>query len=174
MTRRLPPIAVALPLLAACGGAPPPLPYSPVHHAPKVAAHAALPKVPSLRATQIGRVPDGTFGPYLGQGKAGGVLVWAAAEGDARGWYAAAVAPDGTLRGAARRLADAPPDIGLVVVRGSPESAGYTVVSTRRTALSEWVEATLLDDKGELVAGPRALAEIHGRALWVEAVPLGT
>lgn len=165
----------ALVLAAACS-APPQAPRAPKHHLPTTthAAGPASPLVPALRAAQIARVPEGTFGPYLGQGKEGGVLVWAAAEGEQRGWYSAAVTGEGVLKTAARRIADAPPDIGLVVVRGAPDVRGFTIVSTRRTALSEWVEVTFVDDQGALVAGPRALTELRGRALWVEAVELKT
>jgi hypothetical protein len=172
MSRRFWPWPLWLVLAAACGGPSVPA-YRPEHHAPARPVRPPVPAVPALRATQIARVPDGTFGPYLGQSKDGAVLVWAAAEGEQRAWYLSAVDPDGTSRGAPRRLADAAPDIGLVVVRGAPRASGYTLVSTRRTALSEWVEVTLLNERNEVVIGPRALAELHSRALWVEAVPLG-
>jgi hypothetical protein len=172
MSRRIWPLGLGLALAAACGGASVPA-YKPVPHPPGRQARALAPMVPALHATQIARVPDGTFGPYLGQGKEGAVLAWAAAEGQQRSWYLALLDPDGAPRGAVRRLADAPPEVGLVVVRGSSENGSYTLVSTRRTALSEWVEVTFLNERGELVAGPRALAELRARALWVEVVPLG-
>jgi hypothetical protein len=129
--------------------------------------------VPALRSTAITKVPDGTFGPYVGQGKNGGLIAWAAVEDAHRGWYVVPTTPEGALRGAPRRVADAPAEVGVVVLRGRPDGPGFTLVNTRRTALSEWVEVTLLGDNGELVAGPRALAELHGAALWVEVVPLG-
>ena len=171
MLRRL--SLLALTLAAACSEPPAP-PRAPKHHLPTTPRQArpTTPLVPALRATEIARVPEGTFGPYLGQGKDGGVLVWAAAEDEHRGWYSASVTGEGATKTAGRRIADAPADIGLVVVRGAPDVPGYAVVSTRRTALSEWVEVTLLDDEGAVVAGPRALTELRGRALWVEAVGL--
>ncbi len=118
-------------------------------------------------------MPDGTFGPYVGESAHGALVVWAAAEEGGRGWHALAADADGTPIAPARRIADAPPDIGLVVVRGGPGASVLAVASTRRTGLGEWVEVTLVRDNGELVAPPRALVELGTRALWIEVVPLG-
>ena len=102
--------------------------------------------IPALRGKQIAKVPEGTYGPYVGQAKDGALVVWAAEDpkAETRGWYATPVAPDGTPRAAARRLADAPPDVGLVVVRGSKDSGELALASTRRTALGEWVEVAIV------------------------------
>jgi len=172
MLRSLAPPSLALTLLVGCGASTSPIPHGPIHHVAKSRAPSGL-GIPALRSTAIAKVPDGTFGPYLGQGRDGALVAWAAAEGERRGWYAAAVDPAGALRGPVARIADAPSDVGLVVVRGGADTPGFTIVSTRRTALSEWVEVTLVGAKGQLVAGPRPLAELHGHVLWVEAVPLG-
>jgi hypothetical protein len=131
--------------------------------------------IPALRAKQIAKVPEGTFGPYVGQAKDGALVVWAAqdADADTRGWYATPVGADGTPRAAARRLADAPPDVGLVVVRGNKDSSELALASTRRTALGEWIEVALIRANGELVSPPRQIAELKTRALWLEVVPLG-
>ncbi|HTQ04093.1 MAG TPA: hypothetical protein VMI54_09555 [Polyangiaceae bacterium] len=173
MLRSLGPLSLAIALFS-CSSQPTLPVQTPLRHPiVKRAPVAKAPHAPALDSTPITKVPDGTFGPYLGQGKNGGLLAWAQAEGDKRGWYVAPVTPEGALRAAPKRVADAPPEVGVVVVRGRPDGPGFTIVSTRRTALSEWVEATLLDDNGAIVAGPRALAELHGAALWVEVVPLG-
>ena len=172
MLRSFGPPLLTLTLLVGCGATTSPLPHGPIHHAATGRMSPAA-GTPSLRSTAIAKVPDGTFGPYLGQGRDGSLVAWAALEGAQRGWYAAAVDPAGALRGPVKRIADAPADVGLVVVRGGADTPGFAIVSTRRTALSEWVEATLVGPSGQLNAGPRPLAELHGHALWVEAVPLG-
>ncbi len=163
----------ALGLFAACGS--PPTPVEPRVHrvTPRPAPSALAADVPSLHSTLITKVPDGTFGPYIGQGRDDSLVAWAAAEGEQRGWYVVPVSPAGALRGAPKRIADAPPEIGVVVVRGRADGPGFTVVSTRRTALSEWVEVMFVGENGQLLAGPRPLAEIRGSALWVEVVPMG-
>jgi len=106
MSRRIWPLGLGLALAAACGGSSVPA-YKAVPHPPARPARPVAPMVPALHATQIARVPDGTFGPYLGQGKDGAVLAWAAAEGEQRGWYLSLLGTDGAPRGPVRRLADA-------------------------------------------------------------------
>jgi hypothetical protein len=174
MLRSFGPLVVALGLVAACGS--PPASVEPRIHrvTPRPAPVTPPATVPALRSTAITKVPDGTFGPYVGQGRDGSLVAWAAAEeGEKRGWYVVPVGPTGTLRGTPKRIADAPPEVGVVVVRGRSDGPGFTVVSTRRTPLSEWVEVMLIGENGELVAGPRPLTEIHGSALWVEVAPMG-
>lgn len=128
---------------------------------------------PALRAAELTKVPAGTFGPYVGESNRGALVVWAATEEAGRGWYTLPVSADGTPLGEARRIADAPPDVGLVVVRGGPEASELAIVGTRRTGLGEWVEVTLARSNGELAKEPRALVELSTHALWVEAVTLG-
>jgi hypothetical protein len=163
---------LAAALASGCGGSTPegrsaPRPKRSTPHAAAKAGH------PVLRAVEIARVPDGTFGPYVGESKGGGLVVWAQREDDGRGWHTLPVAADGSPSGEARRIADAPPDVGLVVVRGGPDAEVLTVVSTRRTGLGEWVEVTRVRRNGELEKPPRTLTELATRALWVEAIPLG-
>jgi hypothetical protein len=172
MLRSFGPLFVALGLVAACGS--PPAPVEPrIHRVTPRPAPASVTAVAALRSTAITKVPDGTFGPYVGQGRDGSLVTWAAAEGEKRGWYVVPVTTTGALHGTPKRVADAAPEVGVVVVRGRPDGPGYTIVSTRRTALSEWVEVMFIGPNGELTAGPRPLAEIHGSALWIEVVPLG-
>lgn len=173
MPRSLGPLSLAIALVS-CSSQPTLPVRTPLTHPIVKPGHpAAGSHVPALSSTLVTKVPDGTFGPYIGQGKNGELIAWAAAEGEKRGWYVATATPEGTLRTAPKRVADAPPEVGVVVVRGRPDGPGFTILSTRRTPLSEWVEATLFDDNGAVVAGPRALAELHGAALWVEVVSLG-
>jgi len=172
MTLRFGSLLLAAALLGGCGPSAPAAESASRHR-------RATPKTPpaegivALHSTEIARVPDGTYGPYVGESNRGSVLVWAAAEQEARGWHTLPVGADGTPIGAARRIADAPPEIGLVVVRGGPDADELAIASTRRTGLGEWVEVTLVRANGELVKPPRALVELATRALWVEVVSLG-
>ena len=59
---------------------------------------------PALESVEVARVPAGTFGPYVGQGRDGALLVWAPSNGDKRSWFTLPVAPDGTPDGAPRTL----------------------------------------------------------------------
>ena len=116
-------------------------------------------------------MPAGTFGPYVGQGRDGALLVWAPSNGDKRSWFTLPIAANGSPSGGARRVAEAASEIGLVAVRGSLDAANLVVVSTRRTGLGEWVEAMLVRGNGEIAMPPRALAELRTQALWVDATP---
>src|SRR5690242_17158999 len=118
---------VLLAALLGCGS-PAPTVHAPVKHAAAAAKPAAAPGVAALRATSIAKVPAGTFGPYVGQSKDGALVVWAAAEGERRGWYVAMADTNGALKSAPKRIADAPPDVGLVVVRGALDASGFTVL----------------------------------------------
>jgi hypothetical protein len=158
-------------LVVACGGTPS-APSTPTNRK-KPASSAGAKGLPALHSTEIARVPAGTFGPYVGQGRDGALLVWAPSAGERRAWYALAVAPDGTPHGSPRRIADAANEIGLVAVRGSLDATNLVVVSTRRTGLGEWVEAMLVRSNGELAMAPRALAELRTQALWVDANVVG-
>lgn len=131
--------------------------------------------IPALRSTQIAKVPEGTFGPYVGESRDGALLVWASedtADGP-RGWHSLPVNIDGKPRGTGRRVADAPNEVGLAVLRPNAAGSELALVSTRRTALGEWVELTLLNSDGELVMATRQLAELTTRALWIEVLSIG-
>src|SRR5262245_12455202 len=155
-------------LASACGGSSGASSSKPVRSSPtKTPPKGSGP--PALQAVEIARVPAGTFGPYVGQGRDGALLAWAPSAGDKRAWYGLPVAPDGTPSGAPRRLGDAPTEIGLVAVRGSSDATHHLVVSTRRTELGEWVEAMLVRGNGEILMAPRALAELRAQPLWVDA-----
>ena len=127
--------------------------------------------LPALESVEVARVPAGTFGPYVGQGRDGALLVWAPSNGDKRSWLTLPIAANGSPSGGARRVAEAATEIGLVAVRGSTDAANLVVVSTRRTGLGEWVEAMLVRGNGEIAMAPRALAELRTQALWVDATP---
>ncbi|HEY3497762.1 MAG TPA: hypothetical protein VGK73_23855 [Polyangiaceae bacterium] len=162
--------------LAGCGGSSS-SPKTPKLRGPRPAPSGSGLLIPALRATEIAKVPEGTFGPYVGESRDGALLVWAsedAGQQSPRGWHTLAVNIDGKPRGAARRVADAPNEVGLAVVRPNADGSQLAVVSTRRTALGEWVELTLINSDAELVMAPRQLAELTTRALWVEVLSLGS
>jgi hypothetical protein len=160
------PVLAALAL--ACGGGSGGPPAAPADSKAKP-AKPKLTGVPALESTEIARVPAGTFGPYVGQGRDGALVVWAPTVNEKRSWFTLPVAPDGTPSGGARRIADAATEIGLVAVRGAADVQNLAVVSSRRTGLGEWVETMLVKANGELVMAPRALAELRAQALWVDA-----
>jgi hypothetical protein len=160
-------------LVAAGCGSSAPLPGAAPKRPPSVIGSVPLKGLPALQAAELAKVPDGTFGPYVGESNRGGLVVWAATEEAGRGWFTRPVSGDGTPVGDARRIADAPPDVGLVVVRGGPDASQLAILSTRRTGLGEWVEVTLVRSSGELAKEPRALVELPTHALWVETVTLG-
>jgi hypothetical protein len=158
--------------LAGCGGSAPQSSTPKRKPGSSAAARSAL-GIPALSASEIARVPEGTFGPYVGESREGALLVWAPESDGQRGWYSLPVNIDGRPRGSARRVADAPNEVGLVVVRPNAEGTQLALVSTRRTALGEWIELSLLNSNGELVMAPRQLAELPSRALWVEVISIG-
>src|SRR5262245_10495689 len=94
--------AALLCALSACGGAPAEV-RSPSRKARPTPEPGTGLIVPALRASEIARVPEGTFGPYVGESRDGALVVWAAEGGEQRGWYTLPVNIDGKLRGAARR-----------------------------------------------------------------------
>jgi hypothetical protein len=140
---------------------------------PRQAEQKPTPSVPAgtprLSATSLAKVPAGTFGPYLGMSSHGGVAVWAASEGDARGWYTHPFTASGESAGHAARIADAPNDLGLVSVRAL--GTGFALVSTHQVSDGEVVEVSLLSDRGVKLAGPTSVGHAANSVLWLEAIP---
>ena len=132
---------------------------------------AAPPGVPTLASAAIATVPNGTYGPYLGSREGSTVAVWAALQGEQRKWFTRSLGA--TTEPLA--VADAPKEIGLVVVRGAGggggSSPGFVVVTTRPGADGDLVEALALGPRGELRGGPAPLTENGDDVIWVEAVP---
>jgi hypothetical protein len=161
-------------LSAACAGTPAREPASAAKRpAPENAARAALAGVPALEATLVTQVPAGTYGPYVGRSRDGALLAWAPEANGKRSWQTLALDPAGNPRGKAVNVGEAGGEIGLVALRGDPDGTEFTLVSTRRSALKEWVDVTLLRADGSAAGAPRSLAELSGRALWVESVGFG-
>src|SRR5690606_10400038 len=162
--------ALALSVTAGCASsAPPPsLPRAP-RRAPAATATKTPPPPASLRAFEIARLPQGTFGPYVGTREDGALVVFAARAADRRRFSVVPLTVEGRPRGEPRAVAAAPEELGLLVARGFAE--GYVVAYTRRTSTGESVEALCLDAEGTPSHPPAALGGLAGRALWIEAVP---
>ncbi len=138
---------------------------------PSPPAPPAARTVPALDAVLIGSVPDGTYGPYLGDGPSGTVAIWAAVVGDRRQWFSAVVGSAAPAE--PMTVTQAPSEVGLVVVRGfgSGSNAGYTVMFTRPASGGQTVEAFTVGTGGQLVGQPAALSESPDDVVWVESVP---
>jgi hypothetical protein len=161
-------------LLAACGGAQQTDPAN-VSNKPAGTSKSAATRagIPALEATLVTEVPAGTYGPYVGRSRDGALLAWAPQVNGKRTWQTVQLDAAGNPRGKPHTVAEAGGEIGLVTLRGDPDGTEFTLVSTRRTALQEWVDVTLLRADGTPIAAPRNLAELAGRALWVESVGFG-
>ncbi len=129
---------------------------------------------PALDAVLIDRVPEGTFGPYLGTSQEGrAVAVWAAlAQGSGRRWFSVILDAKGAPLAPPRSLADAPNDLALATVTGTAD--GFVALAAGVTPAGTRLEALRLGPTGELVNGPSPLVHSRTEVLWVKALPVGT
>lgn len=170
MPRRLIPCLSFL-LAVACGASSGP---SPATGGPRGAARGdkaasqAGPK--ALAATQIAEITGITYGPYVGTREDGAIVIWATPGQEQKqgSFVAVPLSKDGTPLGAARKVSDAPPELGLVTVR--PHAAGYLVLYTRGAPGGQSVEALCVSAQGERVGPPPVLGVVSGRVLWTEAL----
>ena len=139
---------------------------------PKAVAKPAEPAPRSLRAAELAEVPSVTYGPYLGVRPDGAVVVWASISGGKRRFQVVPLTPDGRPRGEPRAVADAPDQLGLVVIR--PFGAGHALVYSERVKGDEKVHALCLDASGTPTGPANLLGSVSGQALWLEAVPTTT
>ncbi len=117
-------------------------------------------------------MPSGTFGPYVGRDADQALLVWAAEEqAGARSWFALPVSASGAAA-KPTKVGAAPADIGVVAVRGIG-GGSFAVISTRRTASGERVEAMVIGPGGKLIGAPRALSDASVPVLWVDVATVG-
>lgn len=123
---------------------------------------------PGLVAAELGRVPDITYGPYLGLGSNGALVVWAAQREGKRFFSAVALSAEGRPEGPIREVAPAPETLGLVAVRAVKQ--GYLLAHTGASGASELLSVLCLDAGGRTSKsiGPMKLS---GAVLWIEAVP---
>lgn len=161
----------ALFLAAACGGPAEPA-ETPRPRPPRSTSDSGA-KVPALASALLAKVPAGTFGPYLGRGETHTLVVWAAQTGASRKWFATALAESGAPTGAAKALADAPAEVGLVAVEPAGKS-DFVIVSTHADARGHHVAAMLVSGRGERLSGPATLDSGADPVRWVDAVPTAT
>lgn len=129
---------------------------------------AKVPGVPALHATELSRVQSATFGPYLGMRPDGALVVWAELDSKGRRFLATPLTSEGRPMSRPNALGNAPEQLGVVAVRAMND--GYALLFTRPGEKAELVEAQCVTAKGESRGAPNLLAELSGRALWVELV----
>ena len=100
----------------------------------------------------------------------GGLVVWAASQAKERRFSASALSADGRPIGRATTLGSAPDQLGVVAVRSMRE--GYALLFTQRSEKGEQVEALCVSANGEARGAPSPIADVTGRALWVELIPV--
>jgi hypothetical protein len=154
----------ALPIVATPIKPAPPAPVDPVvDDAP-----------PALDAALVERVPEGTFGPYIGASPSGAaVAIWAAlTQADGWRWFSSALDPKGVPSAPARVLGEAPSELSLASVAGT--AGGFFVLASGVTPTGTRVEALQLGTAGELVSGPTPLAYSRTEVLWLKALAVGS
>jgi hypothetical protein len=175
-------IALLLGLVAACS-APPrgaalatPLQATPIPPAPPAPPEDLSDRgTPALDAVLLQHVPEGTFGPYLGSGAEDRtVALWAApVEGSSNRWFSLSLDAKHLPRGPALSLADAPADLALASISGTPQ--GFVALATSMSAdAGTRLEALMLGKAGELVSGPTPIVHSRTEILWVDALQVGT
>ncbi|MEY2933738.1 MAG: hypothetical protein RL033_4487 [Pseudomonadota bacterium] len=159
----------------ACGASqvgvpPPPLQATPVAPVADAAPEPHADGPHPLSAVLLGQLPEGTFGPYVGAHHDGRALaLWAALdERGQRRWYSLLVDAKGTPLSPARALTDAPADLTLAKLVGTP--SGFLALVARGSGSSGRIEALSLKDTGELAAGPVLLEQSRGDVVWIEAL----
>ncbi len=123
-----------------------------------------------LRASELARVPNVTFGPYLGVRDDGALVAWAPLDGTARRFELVPLSTRGRPRGPVVQAGPAPEAIGLVVVR--PLGSGYVVAYTAKETSGEGLRALCVGADGRRIA-QSAVTALPGRALWLESMPFG-
>jgi hypothetical protein len=154
----------------------PPLPIvaTPITPAPPAPPEALLAEgAPSLDAALIERVPEGTFGPYVGNAPDGHSLaLWAAlAQNDGWRWYSSVLDPRGAVLSKPRALAEAPGDLALATISSTAD--GYVALAAGVTPTGTRLEALTLGPSGELGSGPTPLVHSRTEVLWVKALSTG-
>lgn len=130
---------------------------------------AKAPEIPALRATELARVQSATFGPYLGMRQNGALVVWAGFDGKERRFMATALTSDGRVATRPSGLGAAPEQLGVVAVRALGD--GYALLFTRPGNQVDLVEVQCLSATAQARSGATLVAELPGRALWVELIP---
>lgn len=128
---------------------------------------------PALDAVLVERVPEGTFGPYVGASARGPALALWAAQTQTQGprWFSALLDGKGAPLGPPRELAEAPSALSLASVAGT--ARGFVAIATGVTPTGTGVTALQLGPGGELVTGPTPLVHSRTEVLWVKALAAG-
>jgi hypothetical protein len=128
---------------------------------------------PALDGKLVERVPEGTFGPYVGASARGNTLaLWAArAQPEGARWFSTVLDPKGAPIAPPRALAAAPSELGLAAVTGTAQ--GFVALATGVSPTGTRVEALQLGPAGELMNGPTPLVHSRTEVLWVKVLPLG-
>jgi hypothetical protein len=171
--------ALAATIIACAPPAPkgvPPLPIvaTPISPAPEAPPEPPVDNgVPALEAALVERVPEGTFGPYVGSAPNGrSVAVWAAlAESNGWRWFCSALDEKAAPLGRPRDIGEAPSELSLATVTGT--ASGYIVLATGVTPTGTRVEALQLGPSGELLNGPTPLVHSRTEVLWLKALQVG-
>jgi hypothetical protein len=145
-------------------------PLAPAPPAPPEPLHADA--APALDAVLIQRVPEGTFGPYLGVSAQNRVAVWAAlTPANGRRWFSVALDARGAPLGEVRSLANAPYDLSLATV--APNDEGFVALITAPSPTGTRIEALQLGMSGELISGPTPLVHSRTDVVWLDALRVG-
>ncbi len=126
------------------------------------------PSKPRLEAWPLAQVPAGTVGPFLWAGERGGLSAWASTVEGERDWWTSAIGADGAPQGEPARIAVAPKELGLVMLRPDAGGRGYLLVYTSRTAVGESLSVLRLDEAGAPQGEPIALARVGRGILWTD------
>jgi hypothetical protein len=143
-------------------------PAPPAPPEPQVAETGA----PPLEAALVERVPEGTFGPYMGSAPDGhSIAVWAALAEKGWRWFCSPLDEKGAPLGRPRDIGEAPSELSLATVTGT--ASGYIVLATGVTPTGTRVEALQLGPTGELLNGPTPLVHSRTEVLWLKALQVG-
>ncbi len=124
----------------------------------------------ALDSSLVGRVAEGTFGPYRSSSPAGQLALWAApGEDGSRKWFVATRGLDAPWRAAAApAVADAPSHVGVVEI--TPSREGFVVLVSSPSPTGTRLETMTLGRDGELIAAPTTLLHSRSEVLWLDTV----
>jgi hypothetical protein len=128
---------------------------------------------PALDATLVERVPEGTFGPYVGSAPNGrAIALWAAlTQTDGWRWFSSVLDSKGVPTAPPRALGAAPNEVSLAAITGGPN--GFLALAAGVTPTGTRIEALQLGAAGELMSGPTPLAYSRTDVLWVKPLAVG-
>jgi len=172
-------VRVLASVVACAGPAPNAAPLLPIVATPIPPAPPAPPEpivddvAPALDAKLIERVPEGTFGPYVGASARGSSLaLWAAqAQTEGARWFSTVLDSKGAPLAPPRALGEAPSELGLATVTGT--ARGFVALATGVSPTGTRVEALQLGPAGELTNGPTPIVHSRTEVLWVKALAVG-